>query len=49
MKYAIKMASCSMIYTPGFMKIDKDAQPISRFCLSNLRGCNVGITDDRGL
>jgi hypothetical protein len=37
--YAVEMASCGMIYLPSFMK------PILRFCLKNLKGCNVGITD----
>jgi hypothetical protein len=43
MECAIEMASCGMIYIPSFMKT------IFRFCLSNLGGCNVGITDERDL
>jgi hypothetical protein len=45
MTYAIEMASCGMIYTPSFMKIGTGVQAILRFCLSNLRGCEVGITE----
>jgi hypothetical protein len=33
------------IYTPSFIKIDTDVQAILRFCLRNLRGCNVVIID----
>jgi hypothetical protein len=43
--YAIDMASCGVIYAPSFMKIDTGVQAILRFCLRNVRGCNVGITD----
>jgi hypothetical protein len=32
-----------------FMKIDVRVQAILRFCLSNLRSCNVGITDGKDL
>jgi hypothetical protein len=39
--YTIGMASDGMIY----MKIGTGIQAIIRFCLSNLRGCNDGITD----
>jgi hypothetical protein len=45
MKYAIEMASCDMICLPNLMKIGTDVQAILRFCLRNLLGCNVGITD----
>jgi hypothetical protein len=49
--YAVEMASCGMIYTylPSFMKIGTRIQVILRFCLRNLRGCNVGISDGRDL
>jgi hypothetical protein len=47
MKYAVEVASCGMIYIPSFMKIGTGVQVILRFCLRNLRGCNVGITDGR--
>jgi hypothetical protein len=36
-------------HIPSFTKIDKGVQAILRFCLRNLRGCNVGITDGRDL
>jgi hypothetical protein len=45
MMYAIELASDVMIYIPSFMKIGTGIQAMLRFCLSNLRGCNVGITD----
>jgi hypothetical protein len=47
--YAVEMASCGMIYLPSFMKIGTDIQAMLRFCLRNLRGCGVGITDGREL
>jgi uncharacterized protein YraI len=49
MKYAVEMASCGMIYIPSFVKIGTGVQAIVRFCLRNLRGCNVDITDGRDL
>jgi hypothetical protein len=39
------MSLCGMIRIPSFMKFHTDVQAIIRFCLRNLRGCNVGITD----
>jgi hypothetical protein len=45
MIYAFAMASYDMIYLPSFVKIGTGVQAILRFCLSNLKGCNVGITD----
>jgi hypothetical protein len=39
----------STIYIPGFMYIEIGIQIILRFCLRNLRGLNVGITDGRNL
>jgi hypothetical protein len=38
-----------MIYTPSFMKIGRGAHPITRFCLSNPRGYDVGIIDGKDL
>jgi hypothetical protein len=38
-----------MIYVPSFIKISTDAEGILRFCLSNQRGHNVGITHGRDL
>jgi hypothetical protein len=43
------MGSCVRIYVPSLMTIDTGVQAIFRFCLKNLRGCNVGITDGRDL
>jgi uncharacterized protein YraI len=49
MMYAVEMALSGMIYLPSFLKIDTGVQAILRLCLRNLKGCNVGITDRRGL
>jgi uncharacterized protein YraI len=49
MMYATEMDSCGMMYIPRFMKIGTGSQAIIRFCFSNMRGCNVGITDGRDL
>jgi hypothetical protein len=49
MKYAIQIAPGSMIYLPRFKTIGIGVQTILRFCLNNLRGCNVGITVGRDL
>jgi hypothetical protein len=49
MKYAIEMASGSMICIPSLMIIDTGVQAILRFCFNNVRGNNVGITDGRDL
>jgi hypothetical protein len=43
------MASCGMIYIPGFMKIGTGVRAILRFCLRNSRDCNVGITEGKDL
>jgi hypothetical protein len=45
MKCAVEMDSGGMIYVPSFMKTGTGVQAICRFCLRNLRGSNVGITD----
>jgi uncharacterized protein YraI len=47
--YAVEMGSGGMIYIPSFMKIVTGVQAILRFCLRNLRGCNVGFTDGKDL
>jgi hypothetical protein len=39
------MASYGMTYVPNFIKIGAGIQAILRFCIRNLRGCNVGITE----
>jgi uncharacterized protein YraI len=49
MMYALEMPLCGMILLPSVMQIDAGLQAILRFCLRNLRGCNVGITDEKGL
>jgi hypothetical protein len=43
MNYAVEMASGDI--NTNFMKIRTGIQAILSSCLSNLRGCNVGITD----
>jgi hypothetical protein len=43
------MDSYGMIYIPSFLKVGTDVQAILRFCLRKLRGCNVGISDERDL
>jgi hypothetical protein len=45
MKYAVEMASGGMINVSSFTNIYTGVQAILRFCLSNFRCCNVGITD----
>jgi hypothetical protein len=49
MESVIEMASCGVIYKPSLMKIDAGVQAILRFCLRNLRGYNVRISEDREL
>jgi hypothetical protein len=49
MKCAFEMVSDGMTYIQSFMKICTSIQAILRFCFSNLKGCNVGITDARNL
>jgi hypothetical protein len=49
MKYAVGMASCGMIYVSSFMKTSTGVQAILRFCLRNVRGCNVSVTDGKDL
>jgi hypothetical protein len=49
MIYADEMASCDMIYLPSFMKIATGVHAILRFCLRNLKGCNVSTTDGMDL
>jgi hypothetical protein len=44
MKYAVDIAFCGMIYLISFMKVGAVL-----FCLRNLKGCNVGITDGKDL
>jgi hypothetical protein len=48
-EYVIEMASGDMIYIPSLMKFGTGVRAILRFCLRNLRCCNVGITDGENL
>jgi hypothetical protein len=43
------MGSDGMIYIPTFIKIGIDIEGILGVSFSNLKGCNVGITDCRDL
>jgi hypothetical protein len=45
MMYTIVISSDGMIY----VKIGTCVQGIIRFCICNLRGCNIGIIDVRDL
>jgi hypothetical protein len=47
MKCAIDMGSGGMIYILSFMKAGTGVQAILLFCLRNLTGCNVGISNGR--
>jgi hypothetical protein len=47
--YAIDITSDGMGYIPSCMKIGTGVQTILRFCLRNLRDCNVRITDGKEL
>jgi hypothetical protein len=49
MMQTVKMASYGIIFLLSFMKICKGVQAILRFCLSNLNGYNIGITDGKEL
>jgi hypothetical protein len=49
MKCTVETRSGGKIYGPSFMKIGTDVQAMLRFCLRNLRGCNIGITDGKEL
>jgi hypothetical protein len=46
---ATEMVSYGMIHIPSFIKIGAGVQAILRFCLRNLRVCNIRITDGEGL
>jgi hypothetical protein len=47
--YAVEMASCGMAYILSFMRTGRGIEAILRYCLINLRGCNVGVTEGRDL
>jgi hypothetical protein len=49
MMYAVEMPSCGIIFLQSSPKIGKDVEGILRFCLSSLKGCDVGISDGRDL
>jgi hypothetical protein len=49
MIYAIEMASGGMIYIKFHEDCYRRSSNGIRFCLRNLRGWNVGITDGRDL
>jgi hypothetical protein len=40
------MPSCGITFLPSIMKIGKSVDGILRFCFKNLKGCNIGITDE---
>jgi hypothetical protein len=45
----LEMVSRGTKYIPSFTKIGLGIQAILILCLISLRGCNVGITDERDL
>jgi hypothetical protein len=49
MVHAFEIDSYDMMYKPSYMKTSGGVQTIAKFCLRNLKGCNVGITDGRDL
>jgi hypothetical protein len=49
MKCAAEMGSGGMTYMQSFKTTGIGVQAITRLCLGNLKGCNVGITDGRNL
>jgi hypothetical protein len=49
MMYADKILSCGIIISPSFITIDAGVQIILWFCLRNLRGSNISITDGKAL
>jgi hypothetical protein len=49
MKSAVEMTSGGLICIPSFMTIGSSIQAIWRILPKNLRGCSVGITEERDL
>jgi hypothetical protein len=47
--YAVEIPSSPIIFLSSFMKVGTGVQAILRFRLSNLDGCNIGITNGRYL
>jgi hypothetical protein len=45
MKQAIEITSYSLMYIHCFMTIGTEIKATLKYCLSNLKDCNVGITD----
>jgi hypothetical protein len=45
MKCAVELCSGGIIYIQSFMNTSTGVQAILSFRHSNLKGCNVGITD----
>jgi hypothetical protein len=43
------MLSCGMIDISNLIKIGAGVQAVLRFCLRNMRGCNIDITDGSDL
>jgi hypothetical protein len=48
-KYASEVVSSDTISILSFLEIGAGVQAMLMFCLSNLIGFNVGITDERDL
>jgi hypothetical protein len=49
MKCRVEMGSDGVVYILCFMNTGVAVRALLRFRLSNLKGCNVGITDGRDL
>jgi hypothetical protein len=49
MKCTVEMGSDGMTYAPSFRETGTGVEGILRFCLSNMKGCNVGSTDGKDL
>jgi hypothetical protein len=49
MKWSVEMGSDGMIHIPSFIKIGISVEGILRHCPSNLKGCNVSVTEGRHL
>jgi hypothetical protein len=49
MNFAVETGSGEIMHIPSSMKIGAGVQAVLRFGLRNLRGCNVGIADERDL
>jgi hypothetical protein len=47
--YEVEMASGGTIYIPSLMTIGFCIEAILKFCLSNSRSCDVGISNGRDL